>query len=223
MSILPAVLLVLIATAGGYAIAAVFTGMLFRERKIFGLTLPGLLPKMLPALAEYISGSLKDRFLKNETFSNAFLDPGIMQKLKPELEEHIDGFLKNKLPKAMPLLAGMMGEKTTGILKSAFLEEVESLFPEVMKSIGTKTIGSSSTEEMFRKKIEQIDLAGIEKLVRSKGKRQIRSFKLAGALAGAAIGLLQVAMLVLVNKWALFEIIFIFPIETSDYCYSSLF
>jgi len=60
-------------------------------------------------------------------------DPALTQSMLPLAEGHIDDFLRNKLPKAMPVVGMLIGDKTIAQFKAIFMEELQALFPVFME------------------------------------------------------------------------------------------
>jgi hypothetical protein len=60
-------------------------------------------------------------------------DPALTQSMLPLAEGHIDDFLRNKLPKAMPVVGMLIGDKTIAQFKAIFMEELHALFPVIME------------------------------------------------------------------------------------------
>jgi hypothetical protein len=96
----------------------------------------------------------------------AALTPGIL----PLADTHVDDFLRNKLPKAMPVMSMLVGEKTIAQLKAVFMEELQNLLPEFAERCAGKLAA-----------------------------RLIYKAVLAGFLAGASIGALQMLLGLLVG------------------------
>ncbi len=192
------ILLLTIATAGGYCIVALFTRLLFRPFepiKITGFIFQGFVPAMMPGFASYLAAAIREKILSGDSIGKALDDPELLQQLRPEMESHIDIFLRDKLPGAFPLLAGMMGEKTRATLKEAFLKEVETIFPSVMKSFAGKLLNRLQPPELIQQQLAGINMAALEKMVKRKAGRPILYLKLAGAIAGLVLGLLQLLII----------------------------
>jgi uncharacterized membrane protein YheB (UPF0754 family) len=198
MPLQSSILLLAIATAGGYCIVVLFTRLLFRPFepiKIAGFVFQGFVPAMIPGFASYLAAAIGEKILSGDSIGKTLDDPELLQQLRPEMEVHIDIFLRDKLPGAFPLLAGMMGEKTKATLKEAFLKEVETIFPSVMKSFTGKILNKLQPLELIEKQLAVIDMRALEKMVKRKAGRPIFYLKLAGAFAGLLVGLLQLLVI----------------------------
>jgi uncharacterized membrane protein YheB (UPF0754 family) len=195
MTVYHSILLVAIATTGGYCITALFTRLLFRPLEpvqMPGFVLQGFVPAVIPELATYLAGAIDEKLSSGNSIGKVLDDPELLQQLKPEMEGHIDIFLRDKLPAAFPLLAGMMGEKTKATLKGAFLDEVETIFPSVMKSFSSQLFSKLQPLELIEKHLAAINISSLEKIVYRKAGRQLLHLKLAGAFAGFLLGTIQV-------------------------------
>jgi uncharacterized membrane protein YheB (UPF0754 family) len=191
-------LLLVISTAGGYSFVVLFTRLLFRPLKPIkmpGFVIQGIIPAMLPGFASYLAAAIREKILSEDIVGKALDDPELLQQLRPEMEGHIDIFLRDKLPGAFPLLAGMMGEKTKATLKDAFLQEVETIFPSVMKSFAGKLLGKWQPLELIEKQLAGVNLVALEKKLQRSAGRSILYLKLAGAFAGLLLGLLQLLII----------------------------
>lgn len=102
----------------------------------------------------------------------AALTPGIL----PHADTHVDDFLRNKLPKKMPVMSMLVGDKTIAQLKAVFIEELQDLLPD------------------FAERCAQ-NLAG----------RLIYKAAGAGFLTGAAIGVAQMLVWLLVGPSGLLK------------------
>lgn len=202
MPVILSTLIICIAIISGWLISIVFTGILFRPyspKEIIGFRFSGILPAMLPGLAAQVSGMMEEEFLSPEKIAAKLDDPLLMQQLKPEIETHIDEFLKTKLKEAFPLLSNFMGEKTLSKFKEAFLTEVETILPDLLKSYSGRLLGEWQPAQLVKDRISNINIEHIEMMVKKKAAKQIRLLRLAGALLGLFTGILQVIIIHFLN------------------------
>src|SRR5258705_1839549 len=135
MTLLQYILPLLLSCFTGWFVIWLSIKLLFRPHKpisLGGLKIQGIIPANQELIAEKIG-----RLVSNELFSLASLqekvaDPENFNSLKPEIETHIDHFLREKLKDTFPMLSMLIGNKTINQLKSAFLLELETLFPVLM-------------------------------------------------------------------------------------------
>ena len=125
----------------GWVTTWVAVKMLFHPRKpvnIFGFKLQGIFPKNQHEIAIKLGQVVSKELLSFEEIEQKITSSDNLEKLKPEIEAHIDNFLRNKLKDVFPMLSMFIGEKTIIQLKDAFLMELQSLFPVLMKSYMNK-------------------------------------------------------------------------------------
>lgn len=140
-----------------------------------------------------MAGEIQQTISRPGFLENAVDPANFMAGVRPEMEAHIDHFIKVKLDEHFPLLAKFMGEKTLGKLKDAFLGEVETLLPELMKKHGTNLISKINSGEMIREKISSMPLSVFEEQLISTG--LFKKIIWTAALAGALLGLIQLLLL----------------------------
>ena len=195
MPVILSTLIIIIAAIGGWLLSVLFVRILFRPhspKQFIGFRLHGIVPALLPGLARYASRMVEDEFLSEEKIAAKLDDPALMQELKPAIEAHIDEFLAVKLKEAFPLLSNFMGEKTLTKFKAAFLTEVETILPDLLKNYSGRLLNQWQPQQLLAEKISNIDLQELEKMVRQQARRQTRLFYLAGAALGALTGIIQV-------------------------------
>jgi len=132
---------VLLSTFTGWITTWIAIKMLFHPRRpvnVLGLKIQGIFPKNQLLIAQKLGQVVSKELISFSEIESKVTDPDNLKKLRPEIENHIDSFLRDKLKETFPLLSMFMGEKTINQLKAAFLMELESLFPVLMKSYMTK-------------------------------------------------------------------------------------
>ena len=121
-------------------------------------------------------------------------DPENFNKLKPEIETHIDSFLRVRLKETFPMLSMMIGDKTINQLKTAFLTELETLFPVLMKSYVANLEKEIDLENEISKKIAGFSISKAEELIYSSAKKQLLKAQLMGAAIGFITGLFHMLL-----------------------------
>lgn len=198
MPVLLSTLVILIAAIGCWFLSILFTRFLFRPyspKDIIGFRLQGIVPAVLPGIAGYASRMLQDDLLSQDKIAAKLSDPALMLQLRPEIENHVDRFLEEKLKEAFPLLSKFMGEKTLGKFKEAFLTEVETILPNLLKSYSGKLMNEWKPEQLIEEKISAINIEDVERMVQQRAAKQLSRFHLAAALLGAVIGCIQVLLI----------------------------
>lgn len=121
-------------------------------------------------------------------------DPAGFDKLKPEIEHHIDHFLREKLKENFPMLSMFIGDKTINQLKGAFLLELESLFPVIMKSYLSNLEKDLDLNKLITEKIAGLSLKHPDILLNKTAKKLFIRLQLLGLLVGLLSGLIQVVI-----------------------------
>jgi uncharacterized membrane protein YheB (UPF0754 family) len=176
--------------------------MLFHPRNpinIFGFKLQGIFPKNQQLIAQKLGQVVSKEFLSFAEIEAKVTNPENIQLLKPEIEAHIDKFLREKLKEVFPMLSMLIGEKTINQLKEAFLMELESLFPVLMKSYMTKLEKDLDLEKIVTDKVASFSSEKLEDILNQITKKEFQFLEVIGGFFGLLIGLLQVLIQVLSN------------------------
>jgi len=122
---------------------------------------------------------------------------GRFEEIKPLIEEHMDHFLRHKLKEQMPMIAMFIGDKTIQSLKTIFIQEIESLFPQVIGSFAGNLKKELKLQELVSAKLMAIPTRSIEQAVRRELAAELRLAALFGGFIGLIIGLLQLLIVLL--------------------------
>lgn len=60
--------------------------------------------------------------------------PEQLEQLMPVIEDKLDHFFSNRLGEKLPMIAMFIGDKTIQQLKEVFMEELRTMFPELIAS-----------------------------------------------------------------------------------------
>jgi len=170
--------------------------MLFHPRKpikIFGITIQGVFPKNQQLIAEKLGQVVSREFLSFAEIEQKVTDPANLQKLRPDIEAHIDHFLRHKLKEVFPMISMFIGEKTVSQFKDAFLIELESLFPILMKNYMNKLESDLDLEKIVTEKVVGFSSEKLEEILLQITKREFQFLELISAFFGLLIGLIQIA------------------------------
>lgn len=193
---------ILLSTFTGWITTWVAIKLLFHPRKpvnILGLKLQGIFPKNQPLIAQKLGQVVSKELLSFAEIEEKVTNPDNLIKLRPEIEKHIDAFLKEKLKETFPMLSMFMGEKTINQLKAAFLMELESLFPVLMKSYMVKLEEDLDLEKIVTEKVAGFSSDKLEDILDQITKKEFKFLELVGAVFGLLIGLIQVLFQVLTH------------------------
>ena len=119
-------------------------------------------------------------------------NPENIRKILPLAEEHIDDFLRHKLKKNMPVIGMFIGYKTVNQLKTVFMEELETLFPIIMKNYVSNIKHDLDLEKIVAEKIANFSSERLEQMLHQILTKEFRFVEVIGAALGFFIGLLQI-------------------------------
>ena len=171
--------------------------MLFHPRnpkKIMGITIQGIFPKRQKLLAEKLGKLISKEFLSFEEIEQKITDPNKLRKVLPMIENHVNEFLRVKMTKEMPFLSMFIGDKTIGSLKTAFMQEIELIFPVVMKQFAGNMKEELDLESIVTQKVTAFSSDKLEEILMQIMSKEFRFVEVIGAVIGFLIGLLQVAI-----------------------------
>src|SRR5258705_8482813 len=171
--------------------------MLFHPRepkKILGITFHGIFPKRQKQFAEKLGKLVSDEFLSFSDIEQKISDPQNLKKIMPMIETHIDDFLRNRLSKEMPVISMFIGDKTINKLKAAFMNEIEILFPQVMKQFAGNLKTELDLEHIVIRKVAGFSSDKLEEILYQIMSKEFRFVEIIGAVIGFIIGVVQVVL-----------------------------
>ncbi len=195
MNITGSIITILLAAFTGWITTWIAIKMLFHPRnpiRFLGITIQGIFPKNQRLIAEKLGQVVSKELLSFDEIEEKIINPENLQKLRPDIEAHIDNFLRNKLKDVFPMLSMLMGEKTILQLKDAFLLELESLFPVLMKSYMNKLQHDLNLEKIVTEKVANFSSEKLEDILNQITKKEFKFLEIIGAVFGLIIGLAQV-------------------------------
>ncbi len=167
----------------------------YKPKKILGFAWQGFFPKHQARLAKNTGKLVSTELFSFREIEEKIAGPDSFKRIMPQVEEHIDHFLRVKLGKAMPMISMFIGDKTINQLKAIFVEELEQLFPEIMTSYVGKLQEDIDLEKSVADKIADVPVEKIEQLFIQTLNKEISTYKLAGAVTGFIIGLIQLLII----------------------------
>ncbi len=186
----------------GWVTTWVAIKMLFHPRrplKILGFTIQGVFPKNQRLIAQKLGQIVGKELLSFEEIEKKITSPENLEKLKPEIEAHIDNFLNNKLKEVFPMLSMFLGDKTINQLKAAFLLELESLFPLLMKGYMAKLQQDLDLEKIVTEKIAGFSSEKLENILQQITQKEFVFLEIIGGIFGILIGIAEVLIAILVK------------------------
>lgn len=173
--------------------------MLFHPRepkKILWFTLHGIFPKRQRVFAEKLGRLVSAELLSFDEIQHKITNPQNLQKLMPLIENHVDNFLRNKLGDEMPFLSIFIGDKTVNSLKRIFMQELEALFPQVMKSYAGHLKDELDLEKIVTDKVAAFSTEKLESILYQIMSKEFRFVEILGGAIGFMIGIFQVLLTV---------------------------
>ena len=169
--------------------------MLFHPKepkRILGITFHGIFPKRQKVFAEKLGKMISSEFLSFADIEKMITNPQNLQKLMPTVEDHVDNFLRNKLSDEMPFLSLFIGERTISSLKKIFMQELETLFPQLMKSYAGHLQAELDLEKIVTEKVSAFSSDKLESILYQIMSKEFRFVEILGGVIGFIIGILQV-------------------------------
>ena len=169
--------------------------MLFHPKepkRILGLTFHGIFPKRQKIFAEKLGKMISVEFLSYEDIEEKIANPKNLEKLMPMIGAHVDNFLKNKLSDEMPFLSLFIGDKTIKSLKKTFMQELEILFPQLMKSYAGHLQEELDLEKIVTEKVSAFSSDKLEDILYQIMSKEFRFVEILGGIIGFIIGIVQV-------------------------------
>jgi uncharacterized membrane protein YheB (UPF0754 family) len=182
----------------GWFVIWILIKLFFRPYKpvhIAGFKIQGIVAANQQQIAEKIGRLVSTELFSFEALQEKATNPENFNKLKPEIETNIDIFLRERLKYTFPMLSMLIGDKKINQLKTAFLLELESLFPVVMKSYLAGLENELDLEKMITQKIAGFSISKTEGLVLTSAKKQLVKLQVLGAAIGLLLGLVYILLL----------------------------
>ena len=157
-----------------------------------------LIHKIIPNRQEHLAQKIGKAISAEFSFvdiEKKITDPETTKKIMPLVEAHVDDFLRNKLKEKMPVIGMFIGDKTINTLKEVFLNEIEDLFPQVLKQFAGNLQSEFNIETIVTNKITAVSTKQIEKALSP----SLNYFRLIGAITGFVIGIINIAFFLILK------------------------
>ncbi len=174
--------------------------MLFHPRNpvnVLGITIQGIFPKRQEQFAEKLGKLVSKELLSFSDIEEKISSPDNVKKILPMVETHIDHFLRVKLGETMPMISMFIGDKTIEKLKGTFMDELEILFPKVMKDYSSTLKQQLDLEHIVTEKVKAFSGDKLEEILYQVMAKEFRFVEIIGGVLGFLIGILQVAITLL--------------------------
>jgi uncharacterized membrane protein YheB (UPF0754 family) len=174
--------------------------MLFHPKepkKILGITFHGIFPKRQTQFAEKLGRLVSQELLSFDDIEKKITNPENLKKLMPLVEKQIDNFLRVKLSETMPMISMFIGDKTIDKLKLVFMQELENLFPQIMKNYMGNLKQELDLEKIVTEKVSGFSSDKLEEILNQIMSKEFRFVEIIGGVLGFIIGLVQVLITLL--------------------------
>lgn len=174
--------------------------MLFHPRepkKILGIVFHGIFPKRQRQFAEKLGKLVATELLSFREIEEKITDPYNITKLMPLVEEKIDLFLKEKLNSVFPMISMFIGQNTITQLKTVFMSELETLFPEIIGAYMKNLESQLDFEKIVTEKVSGFSSDKMELILNQIMSKEFRFVEIVGGIVGLLIGMVQVLITLL--------------------------
>jgi uncharacterized membrane protein YheB (UPF0754 family) len=171
--------------------------MLFHPRepkRVLGITFHGIFPKRQQQFAEKLGKLVSNELLSFSDIEKKITQKENVEKLLPQIEGHIDHFLRNKLSDTFPMLSMFIGDKTINQMKGAFMTELQTIFPSVLKNYMGNLQKDLDLEQIVTEKVKGFSSDKLESILNDIMKKEFKFVEIIGGVLGFIIGLLQVLL-----------------------------
>jgi uncharacterized membrane protein YheB (UPF0754 family) len=195
------IIIPLISAFIGWASNWLLIKLLFHPQKpvrLPGFTIQGIYPKRQKQIAAQLSALVSKELLSFTELEARITHPDNFKKIMPTVEEHVDDFLRNKLKEAFPMIGMLIGDRTISTLKTIFMNELETLFPVIMKAYMQNLQKELDVEKLISEKIAAFTPDKLETMLYETMGKELRFAGLVGLLLGLVIGLIQVGIIMAV-------------------------
>jgi uncharacterized membrane protein YheB (UPF0754 family) len=176
--------------------------MLFHPKepkKILGITFHGIFPKRQVQFAEKLGIMVSKELISFAEIEEKITDPKNIEKMMPIVEAKIDEFLRTRLSDAFPIISMFIGENTINQLKTVFMKELETLFPNMIKSYMKSLESTLDLEKIVTQKVSGFSSDKMENILNQIMSKEFRFVEIIGAVLGFIIGLFQVLITIITS------------------------
>ena len=176
--------------------------MLFHPKepkKILGITFHGIFPKRQQQFAEKLGKLVSEELLSFKEIEEKIINPDNLSKMMPLVEGKIDLFLREKLSIVFPMISMFIGQNTISNLKIVFMQEMESMFPEIIGSYMKNIESQLDLEKMVTEKVAGFSSDKMETILNQIMSKEFRFVEIIGGVLGLIIGILQVLITILAS------------------------
>lgn len=173
-----------------------------REVRFLGISWQGAIPRRRDVLADRLASAIEDHLLTVED-RRTLLDS---IRIDQHLDRIVTQVLQQQVPttifRQMPLSAGFR-ERIIDVLRSNILRRMPKKLSEIDERIPGQVIDELDLGGHIRKRLLELPVEDLESLIRRTAHREFVAIELAGAVLGLLIGLIQAAVVTLMEYLAL--------------------
>jgi uncharacterized membrane protein YheB (UPF0754 family) len=191
------VLIPLISAFIGWMTNWVAIKMLFhpvKPVKFLGMTIQGIFPKRQKQFAEKLGRLVSNELLSFTDIEEKITHPDNIKKILPHVEQHIDEFLRERIKDVFPIISMFIGDKTINQLKAVFMQELENIFPVLMKNYMNNLKQELDLERIVIDRVSAFSTDKLESILYQIMSKEFRFVEIIGGVLGFVIGLLQVLL-----------------------------
>lgn len=145
--------------------------------------LPARVTRLLPRAANVLAAQLPV-----EDLLEKIADPRQAMRLQPFVEQHIDRFLNQRLQEKMPMIAMFVGEKTLASLKTALMDELHELLPQLIQQYGQQLSTEVDIPLLLEQQVNKIPREKILAVCRQSAATYQKYILIWGAATGLMAG-----------------------------------
>jgi len=176
--------------------------MLFHPKnptRILGITFQGIFPKRQRQFAEKLGKLVSTELLSFSDIEQKITNPKNLGTLMPYVDQKVDDFLRKKLNEVFPIISMFIGDNTIHQLKSVFMNELETMFPELIGKYVKNLQSELDLEKIVIEKVSGFSSEKLEEILTQIMSKEFRFIEIIGGILGFAIGLLQVGLTLLTS------------------------
>ena len=169
--------------------------MLFHPReptKILGITFQGIFPKRQRQFAEKLGKLVSTELISFKEIEEKITHTGNLEKVMPVIENRIDDFLRRKLSDVFPIISMFIGDSTINQLKVVFIDELRTIFPEIIRKYMKNLESELDMEEIVTSKVAGFSSDKMENILNQIMSSEFRFVEIIGGVLGFLIGIVQI-------------------------------
>ena len=169
--------------------------MLFHPKeptKIIGITFQGIFPKRQRQFAEKLGKLVSTELISFKEIEEKITNPGNLEKVMPAIETRVDDFLRRKLSDVFPIISMFIGDSTINQLKTVFMDELRTIFPEIIRKYMKNLESELDLEEIVTTKVAGFSSDKMENILNQIMSSEFRFVEIIGGVLGFFIGIVQV-------------------------------